>query len=166
MLTIVNIGTQEAYDIVDREKMMDYLISLKNNIDLTLEPVHPNNDWVYKNKETGEPFKYKGTADVLGTMPGAIAIHVNGEMDMRGVYCGLVVADILNLLDGGEKSKEFTRGMGDFIATCQTYEGGISCAPYGESHGGYTFCGLAAAMILKEEKTLNLDRLLDWLTQR
>jgi hypothetical protein len=38
MLTIVNIGTKEAYDIVDREKMLDYLISLKNNTDLTLEP--------------------------------------------------------------------------------------------------------------------------------
>ena len=33
MLTIVNIGTKEAYDIVDREKMLDYLISLKNNTD-------------------------------------------------------------------------------------------------------------------------------------
>jgi len=29
----VNIGTKEAYDIVDREKMLDYLISLKNNTD-------------------------------------------------------------------------------------------------------------------------------------
>jgi protein farnesyltransferase subunit beta len=97
-------------------------------------------------------------------MPGAIAIHVNGEMDMRGVYCALVCADILNLLDGSEKANEFTRGMGDFISTCQTYEGGISCAPFGEAHGGYTFCGLAAAMLLKEESKLNLDRLLDWLT--
>jgi hypothetical protein len=26
MLTIVNIGTKEAYDIVDREKMLDYLM--------------------------------------------------------------------------------------------------------------------------------------------
>lgn len=98
--------------------MLDYLISLKNNTDQTLEVAGPNNDWLLKDKVTGETYQYPGTHDVLGTMPGAIAIHVNGEMDMRGVYCALVCADVLNLLDGSEKANLFTRGMGDFIATC------------------------------------------------
>lgn len=82
---------------------------------------------------------------------------------MRGVYCSLVVADILNILDGNE---EFTRGMGDFIANCQTYEGGISCVPFGEAHGGYTFCGLAALLILGESHKLDMDRLIEWLCNR
>ena len=80
---------------------------------------------------------------------------------MRGVYCAMVIADILNLLDD-----EFTRGVGDFISSCQTYEGGIACVPFGEAHGGYTFCGLAALVILKETHKLNLDRLIDWLSSR
>ena len=82
---------------------------------------------------------------------------------MRGLYCGLVVADIYNLLDGND---EFSRGMGDFIASCQTYEGGISYAPYGEAHGGYTYCGLAAMLLLGEADKLDFDRLADWFAKR
>jgi protein farnesyltransferase subunit beta len=82
---------------------------------------------------------------------------------MRGVYCSLVVADILNLIDGNE---EFTRGMGDFIASCQTYEGGITCIPFGEAHGGYTFCGLAALLILNESHKIDIERLIEWLCNR
>jgi len=37
---------------------------------------------------------------------------MNGEMDMRGSYCCLVVADICNLIVGND---ELTRGIGDFI---------------------------------------------------
>lgn len=88
---------------------------------------------------------YTNTHEVVATMPGSVAIHMNGEMDMRGVYCSLVVADILNIL---EDNVELTRGMADFIVSCQTYEGGIACAPYGEAHGGYTFCGLSALLLL------------------
>ena len=84
-------------------------------------------------------------------------------MDMRGLYCGLVVADILDLIDG---NTTLTRGMGDFIASCQTYEGGISYGPLGESHGGYTYCGLAALLILQEEEKLDLERCADWLSKR
>jgi prenyltransferase beta subunit len=36
-------------------------------------------------------------------------------MDMRGVYCALVIADILNILDDNEELKN---GMGEFIASC------------------------------------------------
>ena len=82
---------------------------------------------------------------------------------MRGVYCSLVVADILNIIEGNE---EFTRGMGDFIASCQTYEGGITCVPFGEAHGGYTFCGLAALLILGESHKIDINRLLEWLANR
>ena len=52
---------------------------------------------------------------MLGTLPGTIPLHENGEMDMRGFYCALVTADICNLIEGNE---ELTRGMADFIANC------------------------------------------------
>ena len=82
---------------------------------------------------------------------------------MRGVYCSLVVSDILNIMEG---NNELTRGMGDFIASCQTYEGGITWVPFGEAHGGYTFCGLAALLILGESHKLNMDKLIEWLCNR
>lgn len=82
---------------------------------------------------------------------------------MRGSYCALVTADILNLIENNE---ELTRGMGDFIASCQTYEGGIACSPYGEAHGGYTFCGLAALILLNEQHKIDQPKCLEWLTQR
>lgn len=38
--------------------------------------------------------------------------------------------------------------------------------PFGEAHGGYTFCGLAALLILGEEHKINMDRLIEWLCNR
>lgn len=43
---------------------------------------------------------------------------------------------------------------------CQNWEGGIGGVPGMEAHGGYTFCGLAALVILKKEHLLNLRSLL------
>ena len=130
---------------------------------MTHEQASPFNAWVMKNRSTGEIFTHAGASQVLGTLPGSIPIHENGEMDMRGVYCALVAADICGLIEGND---ELTRGVGDFIASCQTYEGGISCAPFGEAHGGYTFCGLAALLLLGEADKLDLDRCTEWLSQR
>lgn len=112
-MAIVNLGTPEAYQIVDVEKMRAFLHSIKNNLDLDLESAHPNNSWIFKDKISGELFHHGVTHEVIGTLPGAVAIHLNGEMDMRGVYCALVVADILNIMD-----EKLTRGMGSMIASC------------------------------------------------
>jgi len=43
MMAIVNIGTKEAYDIVDIPKMKGYLSSIKNNLDLDFDRAFPNN---------------------------------------------------------------------------------------------------------------------------
>ena len=115
MMAIVNIGTKEAYDIIDRPKMKAYLNGIKNNLDTTHNQSDPNNVWIFKEQDSGEQYDHKGTANVLGTLPGSMPIHANGEMDMRGLYCALVTADILNLIEGND---ELTRGMGDFIASC------------------------------------------------
>lgn len=130
---------------------------------MTHEQASPFNAWVLKDKETGDIYTHGGPSQVLGTLPGTIPLHENGEMDMRGFYCALVAADICNLIDGNE---ELTRGMADFIANCQTYEGGIACTPFGEAHGGYTFCGLAALLLLDEADKLDLDKCAEWLSQR
>ena len=160
-MAIVNLGTPEAFGIIDVEMMRSFLHSIKNNLDLKFDQAHPNNIWIQKDKITGEVLSYKNTHEVIGTLPGAVAIHLNGEMDMRGVYCALVVAEILNIMD-----EELTRGMAELIARCQTYEGGIACAPFGEAHAGYTYCGLSALLLLKKSDLIDKERLLEWLTQR
>ena len=48
---------------------------------------------------------------------------------------------------------------------CQTYEGGFAGFPGQEAHGGYSFCGLAALVILNKPELCDLPRLLvsEWL---
>lgn len=110
-----------------------------------------------------------------------------------GIYCLLVVADLLDLL-----TPELIDKTAGFIASCQTYEGGFSSSsqpyfspnqdpdgqptllsyprpPLGEAHGGYTFCALASWVILQPftaaqtesapTPSVNLKTLLRWLVQ-
>ncbi|PIL34579.1 hypothetical protein GSI_03358 [Ganoderma sinense ZZ0214-1] len=91
----------------------------------------------------------------------------------RGIYCLLVVATLLNIL-----TPELLAGLPQFLATCQTYEGGFCNASFpgwafgsddtetstpsprpsdpsaprpvlGEAHGGYTFCAAASWVLLQ-----------------
>eukprot|EP00658_Telonema_sp_P-2_P023120 TRINITY_DN19259_c0_g1_i1.p1 TRINITY_DN19259_c0_g1~~TRINITY_DN19259_c0_g1_i1.p1 ORF type:complete len:410 (+),score=84.37 TRINITY_DN19259_c0_g1_i1:224-1453(+) len=96
-----------------------------------------------------------------GEVPGAFYMHHGGEIDIRGSYCGLSVARLLNIL-----TPELTAGCSEFIMSCQTYEGGFGCVAFAEAHGGYTFCGLGAALILGCAHQLNVPKLLNWLTAR
>lgn len=146
--------------MIDVEGMKKFLLSVKNNN--FSQNVVENNIWI-QSDQNGNVINQKGCSKSFATLPGSIEIHHNGEMDMRGIYCSLVVADILNLIEGNE---EFTKGMGDFIASCQTYEGGIACIPYAEAHGGYTFCGLGALLLLNESGKIDIGRLLEWLSNR
>jgi len=113
MLAIVNIGTKEAYDIIDRERMKKFLLSVKNN-NFYMEEGGKDNKWIHKDKE-GHLIMPKGASQVLATLPGSIEIHRNGEMDMRALYCAIVVADILDILEGNE---DLSKGIGDFITSC------------------------------------------------
>ncbi|KAM7268132.1 hypothetical protein ACFE04_010298 [Oxalis oulophora] len=84
-------------------------------------------------------------------------MHDQGEIDVRACYTAISVASILNILDD-----ELTQNVGDYILSCQTYEGGISGEPGSEAHGGYTFCGLATMILINEANRLDLDALTDW----
>ena len=79
-----------------------------------------------------------------------------------GIYCLLVVSSLLNIV-----TPELVERTAEFIASCQTYEGGFASAshpsisfnnssfisspspPLGEAHGGYTFCALASWVLLQ-----------------
>lgn len=92
---------------------------------------------------------------------GGFSMHDGGEVDVRACYTAISVASALNILD-----EELVQGVGDYIVSCQTYEGGIAGEPGSEAHGGYTFCGLATMILVNEVNRLDLASLTDWLVFR
>ncbi|XP_023728727.1 protein farnesyltransferase subunit beta isoform X2 [Lactuca sativa] len=92
---------------------------------------------------------------------GGFSMHDGGEVDVRACYTAISVASALSILD-----RELIQGVGDYILSCQTYEGGIAGEPGSEAHGGYTFCGLATMILINEVNRLDLPSLTDWLVFR
>ncbi|KAJ6218520.1 hypothetical protein RDWZM_009677 [Blomia tropicalis] len=102
---------------------------------------------------------------------GSFTMHASGEVDIRGAYCALSVAKILNMpiySDCSSSSGQQEKGDGlfaktaDWILSCQTYEGGFGAAPGHEAHGGYTFCGVATLVFLNQLHRCNIDALIRW----
>lgn len=111
---------------------------------------------------------------------GSFIVCKGGEVDVRGTYCLLVVATLLDII-----TPELVHGTYDFIRSCQTYEGGFSASsqPFfspssdiledprpslGEAHGGYTSCAVGALVMLRpltpvtNVPTVNGQALLRW----
>ncbi|RHY86314.1 hypothetical protein DYB37_011407 [Aphanomyces astaci] len=74
---------------------------------------------------------------------GAFRAHDQGELDVRTTYCAISIASLFGIL-----TPELTRGVVEFVAACQTYEGGFGPYPFQEAHGGYSFCASAVLSIL------------------
>lgn len=89
---------------------------------------------------------------------GAFRMHVDGEIDVRGAYCAVAVAKLVNITH--EVEEKLFRSTVDWIVLCQTYEGGMGGVPYQEAHGGYTFCGIAALALLGSTGKCNLNALM------
>ncbi|KAF8879063.1 terpenoid cyclases/protein prenyltransferase alpha-alpha toroid [Infundibulicybe gibba] len=117
---------------------------------------------------------------------GSFLVTHHAEVDVRGIYCLIVTATLLDLL-----TPELVAGTAAFIASCQTYEGGFASSshptftpgptpallssprpPLGEAHGGYTFCALASWVLLQPllaaedtstRPSIDLQGLLRWL---
>jgi len=92
---------------------------------------------------------------------GSFRMHEDGEVDVRGSYCALSVAHLVCI-----NTTELTQNMGSFIASCQTYEGGIGGVPGVEAHGRYAFCGFAALSSLNQISLLDVDRFMHWCVSR
>lgn len=121
---LCTIGTEEAYNVINREKLLEFLWSLKQ----------PD---------------------------GSFNMHVGGEVDVRSAYCAASVASLTNIM-----TPKLFDGTAEWIARCQFWEGGIGGVPGMEAHGGYTFCGLAALVIMKRVHLLDLKSLLRWVAFR
>ncbi|WVQ63932.1 uncharacterized protein L199_002088 [Kwoniella botswanensis] len=92
---------------------------------------------------------------------GGFVVCKAGEVDVRGTYCLLVVATLLDIL-----TPELLHNVDKFISACQTYEGGFACSQFAfsspssdednlfvrasmaEAHGGYTSCSLNSYFLL------------------
>ncbi|XP_078089523.1 protein farnesyltransferase subunit beta [Mustelus asterias] len=118
------IGTEESYSVINREKLLEFLHSVKQ----------PN---------------------------GSFTMHMSGEVDVRSTYCAASVASLTNII-----TPTLFEGTPEWVLRCQNWEGGIGGVPGMEAHGGYTFCGMAAMVILKKEWMLDLKALLRWVTSR
>ncbi|EDV93491.1 protein farnesyltransferase subunit beta [Drosophila grimshawi] len=95
---------------------------------------------------------------------GSFRLHVDGEIDVRGTYCAISCAKLTNMPES--ILSELFRGTADWIASCQTYEGGFGGAPDLEAHGGYTFCGIASLALLNEADKCDKKALLQWTLRR
>jgi protein farnesyltransferase subunit beta len=54
----------------------------------------------------------------------------------------------------------------DFIASCQTYEGGFGGEPFTEAHGGYAYCAVSALQLVNRLETIDREALTGWLVRR
>lgn len=92
---------------------------------------------------------------------GSFSMHIGGEVDIRGVYCALAVAKLINVY-----TPEIFKGTENWIARCQTWEGGFGGCPGMEAHGGYAFCALAALVLLGKTHFCSLKSLLRWIVNK
>ena len=93
---------------------------------------------------------------------GSFIMHTDGEVDIRASYCVLSVASLLGIV-----TPELTHNMEHYIKSCQTYEGGLGGLPGNEAHGGYTYCGISALILLKKSlDDIDLQSLMHWTISR
>lgn len=95
---------------------------------------------------------------VRETETGAFRMHVDGEIDVRGAYCAVSAAKLVDISPVDER--QLFAGTVDWIVECQTYEGGMGGVPDQEAHGGYTFCGIAALALLGSTGKCDLSGLM------
>ena len=164
VMAIVNLGIPEAYDIIDINKMKNFLLKMKNNqFDINQEPSYTDKNGVYlitcdKNNE----FISYHTA-----YPGTFQNHINGESDLRSTYCAMVVASVLNLINYDDLENDpITKGVVNNIKNCQTFEGGLGPEPFCEAHGGYSYCGIATLVLLKKLNEIDTNSFVRWLVNR
>ncbi|RKF82890.1 Protein farnesyltransferase subunit beta [Golovinomyces cichoracearum] len=115
----------------------------------------------------------------LKQLDGGFRMAVDGEEDVRGAYCAVVIIALLNLpIELERESPLWSRegmsllsGLPEWISRCQTFEGGIAARPDAEAHGAYTFCALACLCMLGDPheiipRYLNVPSLVSWLSAR
>lgn len=103
---------------------------------------------------------------------GSFRVSEGGEADVRAVYCALAVASILHLIprispDGSNWGDDtLLRGVPNFIASLQSFDGGLAGEPGAEAHGGHTYCALASLAFCNALTAVDRAAVLDWAVMR
>lgn len=114
VMTLAEIGTPEAWDVIDRAALHRFLLSRK----------HPSGGFTMHdqgeigNMRPGASFHGRCVADA-------------NPADIRGAYCALAAANLCAIA-----SDDLRAGVGDWLRSCQTFEGGFGGEPGNEAHGG------------------------------
>jgi protein farnesyltransferase subunit beta len=142
LLSLALVGGDDAYSLVDREKMWYWLGRLK-------QP-----DGGFQLCEGGEE-------DVRGAYCALVAISL---LDLP-----LSLPPGSPARDAGLET--FMDGLGEYLSRCQTYEGGIAASPGNEAHGAFAFCVMACLCLYDQphfaiNKFLDVDAFICWLSSR
>ena len=164
VMAIVNLGIPEAYEIINIDKMKNFLLKMKNNqFDINQAPSYTDKNGVYLITRA----KDKDFISYHTAFPGTFQNHINGESDLRSTYCAMIIASTLNLINYNDIENDLiTKGVVDNIKNCQTFEGGLGPEPYCEAHGGYSYCGIATLVMLNKLNEIDTDSFLRWLVNR
>jgi len=82
---------------------------------------------------------------------------INGENDMRFVFCASVISYILNDFSGINREKTL-----NFIKNSQCYDGAFGMGPDLEGHGGATYVAVVSLVLLDGLNLIDRDSLLRW----
>ncbi|OQD81166.1 hypothetical protein PENANT_c029G03136 [Penicillium antarcticum] len=142
VLSLAMVGGEEAFGLVDRHAMWQWLGRLKQA------------DGGFRVCEGGEE-------DVRGaycamTIISLLDLPLTLPLDSQARLAGL---------------ETLTHGLPQYLSRCQTFEGGISGSPGSEAHGAYAFCALACLSIMgaPEEifnRHMDIPMLVSWLSAR
>jgi geranylgeranyl transferase type-1 subunit beta len=93
---------------------------------------------------------------------GSFAPHMGSkECDMRFVFCAFAICFLLKDWSSIEIPKSL-----EFIKHSQSYDGGFGTGPKRESHGGSTYCAVAALALVGQISLIDQSLLLTWLMNR
>ncbi|CAJ1946745.1 unnamed protein product [Sphenostylis stenocarpa] len=102
---------------------------------------------------------------------GGFRMHDDGEIDVRACYTAISVVSILNILDD-----DLIQNVGDYILSPSSNSDDGAAKHMRVALqvslvlrlmvGMYTFCGLAAMILIGEVNRLDLPRLIDWVVFR
>ncbi len=130
-----------------------------------------------------EPKKLEKYLSSLQTPGGGFRVCPEiGECDTRTCYAAVAISILCGLVDisgGNSRSKDINwKATTQFVVSCQNYDGGFGGLDCRESHGGYTYCAVAALLLLLQSNVVPIDessgefdainwsRLSDWLVNR
>lgn len=95
---------------------------------------------------------------------GSFRVSEGGEVDVRAMYCAITLGSLLGILDG-PNGNMLMKGCDNYLVSLQTFDGGLAGERGAEAHGGNTYCGLAAAVMVGTHK-IDVERVLDWAVMR